>query len=249
MKSDHAPGGARKGLAELGGWCAILLGVSYVVLGMNYLLLPAEQKLGGGTMGQFLDAVARGPGQLMAQFGVAALGGVLGLAAVAGITDAVRTANQAWMRWAASLAYVGFAVMLVSNVQELAVVPILAAQHATGDAAAKAAAATSMLTVAIDRQGWLRFGAVGLWVLAVSVLGLRHGRLPRLLAWCGVAVAVLYWLLVAGSVTENTALLMLGAGLGGILMAPIWFIGVGLNLLRRPVASGVRAARPRSIGT
>jgi len=39
---------AERGIRRTGGACAALLAVSYVVAGLTYLLLPAEQK--GGTL-------------------------------------------------------------------------------------------------------------------------------------------------------------------------------------------------------
>ena len=82
----------------------------------------------------------------------------------------------------------------------------------------------------LDPQGWLGFGAVGLWVMVVSLLALRVGAWPTLLAYIGLATALAYWLIVAGFVFNQETLFTIGAALGGILLAPLWYIWAGLRL-------------------
>ena len=82
----------------------------------------------------------------------------------------------------------------------------------------------------LDPQGWLGFGAVGLWVLVVSLLALRVGAWPTPLAYIGIATALAYWLIVAGFVFNQETLFTIGAALGGILLAPLWYIWAGLRL-------------------
>jgi hypothetical protein len=83
---------------------------------------------------------------------------------------------------------------------------------------------------ALDPQNWLSFGAVGLWVLVVSLLALRIGAWPKLLSYAGIATAVAYWLIVVGSVLNLEALFTIAAALGGIILAPVWYIWTGLKL-------------------
>jgi len=41
------------------------------------------------------------------------------------------------------------------------------------------------------RQGWLGLGAIGFWVLVVSVLALRANTLPRRLGYVGIVASAL----------------------------------------------------------
>ena len=107
----------------------------------------------------------------------------------------------------------------------------MAAAYVKGDAVTKAAIEVSG-PFSLDPQGWLSFGAVGLWLLVVSLLALRAGTWPKLLAYVGIATAVAYWLVVAGFVFNQETLFTIAAALGGVILAPIWYIWAGLRLRR-----------------
>lgn len=208
----------------------MLLGVSYLVIGINYLLLPADQKA-GSALDSFLPSLAQNPTPLTIQYWAFALGAVVALAAVLAISEAVRPANEGWVRWTSHLAVLGFAVVAINNFRNLAFQLDRATAYVGGDAALKAAIEVSG-PFSLDPQGWLGFGAVGLWVLVVSWLALRAGRWPKPLAYVGIAVSVAYGLVVAGFVLNLELLIAIAAGLGGIILGPIWYIWLGWTLRR-----------------
>jgi hypothetical protein len=72
----------------------------------------------------------------------------------------------------------------------------------------------------------------GLWVLLASLAALRSARLPRVLAWLGVAIGA------AGVVSVVPALNELAYGFGLLQIA--WFVWLGVTMLRAPA----RAASP-----
>jgi len=217
-------------LSKLGGTCSILVGVSYVLVGITYLLLPAGQKPGAGPA-QFYPSFAQNPTPSALMYWEFALGAVLAIAAVMAISEVVRPANEGWVRWTSNLAYLGFAVTAISNFRTLALMPTQAAAYVAGDASTQAAIAATG-EIGLDPYGWLQFGGIGLWVLVVSLLALRGGTLPKTLAYVGIAATILYWLVVAGFVLDIEALMAIAAGLGGIIVAPIWYIWMGLRLRR-----------------
>lgn len=94
-------------------------------------------------------------------------------------------------------------------------------------------------TCAILQEGWSSFGGVGAWVLAVSVAELRDPLGSRALGVAGVALAAMYGLVVVSFVLQSAALLMVGAGLGGVVLAPAWFVAQGLRLVRGAAAARV----------
>src|SRR6266545_1225464 len=92
-------------LNKLGGICSILLGVSYIVVAVIYLLLPLEQRDAAGISPEkFLESLAQNPAPYIAGGLVFALGSLLGVAAVLAILEGVRSANQGWVRWTSTLA-------------------------------------------------------------------------------------------------------------------------------------------------
>ncbi|HLF87441.1 MAG TPA: DUF4386 family protein [Anaerolineales bacterium] len=214
-------------LTNLGGICSILLGVSYVLVGALYLLLPADQK-SAADPAAFYASVAANPTLIRIYYLVFALGSVLALGAVPAISEAVRSLHEGWVRWTSNLAFLGFAVLAIDFFRVSAFQAYRAAVFVAGDASTRAA--IDATDQGLDPQGWLGFGGVGAWVLVVSLLALRGGRWPSSLAYLGIAIAVLYWLIVVSFVFDIAILLSIVAGLGGVVLAPIWYIWVGLRL-------------------
>lgn len=217
-------------LGRLGGTCAILVGVSYVVVGIMYLLMPAEQKVAADP-GLFLLSLAQNRLMAMSEYWAFALGAVLALAVVPAVSNVVRSGNEGWVRWTSSLAIVGFAVTAIQYFRYLAVYPEMAAAYVAGDAAPRTAIAADQATMALDPNGWLTFGGVGLWFLVVNLLVLRAGNWPKPLAYIGVAGAVAYWLVVAGLNFEIEIFVTIAAAVA-IVLGPIWYIWAGLTLRR-----------------
>jgi hypothetical protein len=218
-------------IAKLGSACAILVGISYIVVGGNYLLMPAEQRA-VGDLAQFLESFAQNPMPSTIQYWAFALGAVLALAVVLAISESVRSVNEGWERWTSNLAFLGFAVLAINNFRFIGLQPERATAYMAGDAATKAAIEVSG-PFSLDPQAWLGFGAVGLWVLVVSLLALRGDIWPKPLVYVGIATTIAYWLVVAGYVLSIEPLVAIAAGLGGVILAPIWYIWIGLRLRRK----------------
>jgi len=215
-------------LNKLGGNCSILLGILYLLVGITYLLLPADQKQ-TSALDKFLLSFAQNPTTQVIQWWVFALSGLIGIAVVLAVSESVRSANEGWVRWTSTLAVLGFAIVAINNFRNIAFQPGRAAAYVQGDAVTKAAIEVSG-PFSLDPQNWLGFGAVGLWVLVGSLLALRAAIWPRPLTYVGIAVAVAYWLIVVGTVFNQETLITIAAALGGIILAPIWYIWTGLRL-------------------
>jgi hypothetical protein len=215
-------------LGKLGGNSSILLGILYLVIGITYLLLPADQKQ-TSAVDKFLPSLAENPTTQIIQWWGFALSGLVAIAVVLAVSEGVRSENEGWVRWTSTLAILGFAVVAINNFRNIAYQPALARTYVEGDAVTKTVIELGG-PFGLDPQGWLGFGAVGLWVLVVSLLALRAGTWPKLLTYIGIATAVAYWLIVAGFVSNQEMLFTIGAALGGIILAPIWYIWAGLRL-------------------
>ncbi|MGH2621583.1 MAG: DUF4386 family protein [Anaerolineales bacterium] len=224
-------------LNKLGGLCSILLGASYVLVGALFLLLPADQRaLSSATAEAFYRSYDQNPTLLMVYYWMFAAGAVFALGALPAITESVRSVREGWARWTSNLAYLGFAVIAIDFFRLIALQPARAEAYLAGDASARAVFATPTLFAGLDPNGWLGFGAVGLWALVSSLVALRSDLWPRLLGYVGIAVGALYWLVVVSFVSDNAGLLQIVAALGGVVAAPIWYIWMGMRL-RKPAPS------------
>jgi hypothetical protein len=195
-----------------------------------YLLLPAEQRV-ASPGGPLLTSVAQGATLLMTFFWLEAIVGVLGLAVVPALSSLVRKANEGWTRFATNLALAGSVITAVGYFLTVARLPGIAAAYAKGDASTQAAL-LPLWKSSIDLQGFWGYGAIGVWVLIVSLLALRGAaNFPKAFNYIGLVVAVLYLLIPLGVIFKQQELLLLVDGLG-LLAGPIWFIWAGLQLRR-----------------
>jgi len=217
-------------LSKLGGICAILVGISYVVVGIANLLTPAEQKIGADAA-EFLASFAENSAMSTLEYWAFALGAVLALAVVPAIYDKVRSANKGWVDWTTTLATFGFAFMAIQYFRYLAIYPGRAADYVAADAATKTAMEANQSMMALDPQGWLTFGGVGLWFLVVNLLALRGNIWPKPLAYVGIIGAIVYWLVVPGLALQIETLIVIAA-VCAVIVAPIWYIWAGLILRR-----------------
>jgi Domain of unknown function (DUF4386) len=221
-------------LSKLGGTCSILAGVTFIAFAGLLLLAPPEQVIDPYTCrcaDKFLTSLAHTSMLYSAGLGLLALYGLLAIAAVLAISASVRAGNEGWVRWTSTLAIIGLALNAIDALRAAALFPAKAAAYVQGDAAVKAALTAPGALWSDDPQGWFKFGAVGFWVLVVSVLALRGGTWPWPLAFVGIGFALGSWLVVVGEVVQTQTPLTIVAGVAAIL-APIWFIWLGLRLLR-----------------
>lgn len=219
-------------IAKFGGTSAILVGLSYVVVGVTFFMLPAAQQPGGGSPAEFFTSVTAGSTLLTVQYLAFAVGALLAIAVVPAVSNRVRSANEGLVRWTSTLAILGFAVVAVQFLLLQDQTPQLAAGFVAADESAQAAVVI-IGTRSLDPDGWMGFGTVGLWFLVVNWLAMGGSQLPKGLTYVGLAAGVAYGLVVAGNVLSIPTLIAIAAGLGGIVLAPIWYIWTGI-VLRRP---------------
>ena len=220
-------------LSKLGGTCSILVGVSYLVAAAVYLLSPVKvQDAAGIPPGQFLETLGQDSTGYTVSLGIAALDALLTIAVILAISESLQSANPGWVRWTSNLAIVGSAVGAVEFLNRIVLNPARAAAYVKGDAAVKAALTVPGALAGLDPQAWLRFGAVGLFILVVSVLALRGNIWPKSLAYVGIGLAIAYGLVVTTNLLQIQLFTAIVGGIGFVVLAPIWYIWLGVRLRR-----------------
>ena len=90
--------------------------------------------------------------------------------------------------------------------------------------------AISMVSVRpLDPSYLFGFGLLGLWMLVVNFIQRGDPAFPALLNWLGMAAGGFYWLFVAGSLLFSNVLLLV-ASVAGLILAPAWFVWMGIRL-------------------
>lgn len=145
-------------LSKLGGACSILVGVSYLLLGalVIFQLPELRQAVMAGNIGRYLELTAQRPGDIVSEGIVYIVGAALALAVVPAVSARLGAENESWVRWASTLAVIGFAVTLIGNVRAITLEPLRAAADVAGDASTRAALAASVRFAAtsIRRPGF-----------------------------------------------------------------------------------------------
>ena len=138
------------------------------------------------------------------------------------------------MLWCGLAALLGFFTMARSHLMELAFDRKIIPLYAGADPAFQQAVHV-VAGLALDIPiGVLSYGAIAVWIAAVSALGLRAGAWPRAFAWLGYAAAAVLLCGVAGYGLRLRPLIVLAVGAGGFVLVPAWFGWAGLLLRRTP---------------
>ena len=143
------------------------------------------------------------------------------------------SAGVGWLLWARNVAFLCFAVTALDYLWWTSTLSARAHAFVEGDAATKAAVSSVGSLLVLDPAGWFKFGCLGFWCAVFGLVGLRRKALPTALGLIYVATAVVLWLTLVGEGFRIPALVMLGAGLGGCVGAPVIHVWLGVMLLRR----------------
>ena len=220
-------------LYKLGGICAILLGVSYLVVGITGALIPPKLSGVPDAQSPFMYW-EENKVMVLTNWWALLLGAVFALAVIPVVSKTVQPLNEGWVRWTSTLATIAFAVVILDNYWSIVYTTARANAYAYGTEATRAALTVPGAPQWIDVQGWLAYGAVGFWVLVISIVALRGNAWPQGLAYLGIVGSFLYFLALAASVIHDLVVSGAATALApiGAVFAPIWFTWMGIHLRR-----------------
>lgn len=231
----------QKQMAQVGSVASIVVGILYLVVAVTHMLIPMAQRAAVGDGHGFYQSFFQDPTFSLIEWWSLGFLSLFGIAVVLAVYDRFVSLHAGWVRWASALGLLGYSVTAIIEFTSVGRHPVLAAGYMAGDASTRAAIASQPALV-VDPYGWLRFGIVAFWAVVISVLVLRSQAMPRLFGYIGLGCALAMGILVAGLTQGQEALIIIGAGLGGVLFAPAWFIWLGLLLRREEQA--VVSTRP-----
>jgi hypothetical protein len=219
----------RSSTFRVGALCAIAAGILTATAAVTYVALPSAQRV-GIKGAELLPSLAADNGLLKAEFWQLALVGIAGLGLVPALSRLVADGFAGLVRWFANIALVGYAVMAVSYFLTLGRLPKLATAYVAGDESTRAALLATWRS-SLDLQAYWQFVAVGVFILLVSVLALRLGRLSAPLCYVGVALGVLHFFAPLGVGLWNASFITAVVAIA-IVLAPIWYVWTGMALWR-----------------
>lgn len=201
------------------------LAVTYALLGILALavLVPGDQTSSAGS--DLLDTlVDQGTGWWLTARWLFLVTSLFGLGLVVGVRRLAPADRAAVGDWAAAVGGLGFAAVALDQVRLIAHVPALADAVATSPERIREFTNLSILNLS-DRFGLVTFGAVGLWLLAMSLLALPRSA-PTWLIGSGVLAACVF-LTAAVFEGEWTSVV---AGIGALTVGPVFFGGLAVSV-------------------
>ncbi|HYC55508.1 MAG TPA: hypothetical protein VEL28_11300 [Candidatus Binatia bacterium] len=225
-----------RSIFRAGAIAAAGVALSYLASATFAVMMPPELQ-GRPDVGphQFWTVLSADPAAHLLFHWSWVVAGLCGLGAVPAICLLVWRASPGAVMWSGGAAFLGFAVLARSHLMEQAWDRRVIAGYANADPAYQQAVHV-VAGLALDvPDGLLTYGAIGTWVAVVSVAALRTAALPRPLCWVGLATAGTYLAGVAGYGLQIRPLIVLSVGLGGFVLAPLWYGWLAMVLRRRAV--------------
>ena len=232
-------------LTTVGAVCAILTTASFVV-GIALMASSGVQVLipetGKGAFDWIADVDDAG-GLFIAGAWFVILGGMLGLVAIVGFYDALRSAGPALIL-APILGAVGMTLVTISHLIPIAMAYELVPGYTDATGAARASVGVTAETLAATALVINHTGDALLWGVVVPLVAfasLKTAVVPRWIGWLGIFTGVVAgWLGLlspASSVIEGITFL-------GFVSFFVWVACMGVALLRRrpPAAEDLAAA-------
>jgi len=185
------------------GLCAIIAGVGSLLYSISFILLR------NASLSAFFLL----------------LGGFLSLTVFVAVSQRFLQTHAAFARWAFLLGIIGALGALIHGGYDLA--------NALQPPALSAAQAS--LPDAIDPRGLLVFGIAGLGLFFIAWLIGQDRFFPRPLSYLGYIMAVLLVGLYLGRLIildPTHPLIVIPALLNGFILNPIWYVWLGVSLLR-----------------
>lgn len=224
-------------VARFGGFSATVVAIAYVVVSLNHLLSPAA-----GTPLELMQLLVQNPASHYVSTLGFALIALMMIPVITAMAERLVHVSPGLVRWAAAIGYIGCAGTVMNHLRMLRLVPLRAKVFVEGDEMVRSAIQYNWLGNSLDPDGWLLFGAFGLWTLVMAFAALREGSLfPRTYGYLGLATAGLFIMALLGSLSAP-ALGTVAAGVGGLVIGPVWFVWTGVLLRRHEVGSGHGAA-------
>jgi hypothetical protein len=220
-------------ILRAGSVAALGVALASLASGVCAVLMPPElQARPDVGPHEFWLTLSRDPWAHLAFHWTWVAAGLCGLAAVPAVSALVWRASPGALLWSGAAAFVGCAVQARSHLMEVAFDRKIIATYPQADPAFQQAVHV-VAGLALDvPDGVFTYGAIGAWVLVVSRLALRERLLPRALCLLGLALGATELLGVAGYGLHVRALVLVAVGLGGLVLAPAWWLWVGLELRR-----------------
>jgi hypothetical protein len=206
------------------GWIsALAVGILFLMVGVTHFLLPLEQLRGGrGIDEAFFLSLAKHSLVFSLHYWLVVLLELFSIAVILAFFKVISSTHKGVALWVTVIGIIGTALSLVDFASVGVKAPRIAHQFSSYTANEKAAA----LIIGLPHVDpcFLSWVLSGIWFLVCNWLALRNKLLPRYLCYVGILGSCLSILIFLGSTIQKQRIVDIGVGMGGLIIAPIWYI-------------------------
>jgi hypothetical protein len=207
-------------------WFAITMAVASVVGGVTHFLMPRSQlHMASGLKPEFFESLNQTSGAFKVHYWAIMIASLAGAAVVIGAGMTLGVKEGIFLTMLRAGAAFGFMVTAISFGLMLKQALRLAdAWFNLSEEARQAGKATGLPN--LDPWGVFSFVLVGLWFIVFNVTAVSTGALPMWLGIIGCVGGASFLCVFAGMMLHVGMLVDVSAGLGCVVVAPIWNIGL-----------------------
>lgn len=218
---------------------SIFCAIFYIVVGITHYLMPQEQlHFSHGARAEFFVSIAKGAMAFHIHYWAFIVASLLAIGVVCGLRTDER--RSLWLKFVRTLAIIGLALTAI----DFARMHAQAIRFAGDYINASPVMQDVIIGRGIDRLDayGLSFSMLGIWLLTISYSAIRTREWPGWIALMGIFNGVMLQFVLVGTVAHSGLLINMAAGLGGVVVTPILFIGIGTIHLRE--IKGARTKLP-----
>lgn len=212
-------------------WFAITMGVASIIGGVTHFLMPRSQlHMASGLKPDFFESLSQASRAFKLHYWAMMIASLSGAAVVVGAGMALGIKEGFLLVILRAGAAFGFMVTALSfGLMLKHALRLTDAWPGLSDGARDAVKAGGLPN--LDPWGVFSFVLVGLWFIVFNVTAVSAGALPVWLGIIGCAGGVSFLSVFVGMVLHVGILVDISAGLGCVIVAPIWNIGLAWILL------------------
>ena len=220
--------------SSIGGNLSIATGISYIIVGITFFLLPEIQRGSSNykDVPEYLASVAADPFMLQLQYWFFGFAAFMAIGVIVAVKSYLKNLDVDIFNWANVLGFIGYSFMCANFTRLAFLLPLRAKRFVEGSEQLQQAMLGAN-NLALDPTAILGFGFVGVWFLITNYLAMNSNSFAKELAYVGIIGGILHILVPIGTVFNEQMLLSIAAGLGGVVLGPVWYIWLGINMQKQ----------------
>ena len=209
---------------------SVLGALMFIAAGVTHFLMPPEQiHFAHGITERFFTSLAANPLAFHIHYWTFAAGALLGIGVFINLPETEK--NMPFFRFSRTLAIIGLVLMAVDFLRMHNEAMHLASAFQGFSKTTKQVIIAKGIDH-IDPYG-IAFNLTGIFVFFLSYQWFRTGFIPAWIAVTGILGGVLLQFVLVGILTHTGILVDLAAGLGGIVLFPVWLMGMSFQFLNQ----------------